>query len=128
MNIFIFGSMNLKNKTEKIKQILKIIQSKINNFTVITGDCYGIDADTQKACKQLNINCIVYHIGQQPRNNSYNFETKKITGKKFTDKDVKLCIDCDYAIAFWNGTSKGTARNINQLKFLNKKIQIIKLD
>ena len=128
MLLFIFGSRNLKNKTEKIKQILKIIQSKINDFTVITGDCYGIDTETQKACKQLDINCIVYHIGQQPRNNCYNFKTKKIIGKRYIDKDVAMCLDCDYAIAFWNGTSKGTARNINHLSFLNKKVQIIKIN
>lgn len=118
MKIFISGSRE-GTKFTKYKELGAWL--KENNHTVLVGDCYGVDTKIQQLCKDNDIKCVVYHIGYKPRNNM-GFETIKVPGNKYADKDVQMSMDCNAGIAIWNGTSKGTKANIDRLKNLGKQV------
>ncbi|MDR0832985.1 MAG: hypothetical protein LBN93_02190, partial [Candidatus Symbiothrix sp.] len=69
----------------------------------------------------------VYFSGEKARNNIGNWQIKQIfnpenlTGKLcFQLKDKAMAEDCDSAIMFWDGKSKGTQFNMNNMKNLDK--------
>jgi len=115
MKVFISGSRNFDTiKFNKYKEMFEWLKS--NNHEVLVGDCYGIDARVQTYCNTLGIKHTVYYIGDKPRNISDSAIPHKINGYKQTDKDIEMIKDCDFGIAIWNGISKGTKNNIENLK------------
>lgn len=115
MKVFISGSRNTdKIKFDKYEELMKWL--KDNNHEVIVGDCCGIDTVIQMYCDASNIKHTVYYIGDKPRNISDSAIPYKINGHKQTDKDIEMVKDCDFGIALWDGISKGTKNNIENLK------------
>lgn len=39
-------------------------------------------------------------------------------------RDREMCNDCTFAICYWDGTSRGTLRNVDRLKAQNKEVYI----
>lgn len=120
MNIFCFGSRSINVLSDNVKNKLKTCINK--KFTILVGDCYGVDKEIQKyLLENKYYNVIVYHINKNPRNNIGNFITKKINGNRQIDKDIAMCQDCNYFICLYDGKSIGSLRNIKNLQNLNKK-------
>jgi len=131
MNIFISGSIS-------VKFLPKIAMTKIDNIikknmNILIGDAKGVDLLVQKylAKKQYN-NVTVYFSGEKYRNNIGNWSTKNIKTNTFrksrelyTLKDEAMSKDSDYGLMIWDGESKGTLNNIQNMKILNKKFFVI---
>ena len=117
----ISGSRNIKTlNPEVINSLNKIIELE---FEIIIGDCYGIDTLIQRYLKSRNYQKVtVYHIGNHPRNN-LGFNTVKVQGKSYKDKDIAMCRIANYGLAIWDGSRgiiyyarTGTLANINRVK------------
>ena len=114
MKVIISGSRNLKVLNKEIIETLKKIMEL--NLDIIIGDCYGIDTLIQRYLKSRNYQKVtVYHIGNHPRNN-LGFNTVKVQGKSYKDKDIAMCRIANYGLAIWDGKSRGTSANINRVK------------
>ena len=131
MNVFISGSITI-NKLPKsaINKIDNIINQ---NITVCIGDAKGADLLVQKyLSKKQYANVIVYFVGNEIRNNVGNWRVKHIETnitKKcrelYTAKDEAMAKDADYGLMIWDGQSKGTLNNINNMKQANKRFFVI---
>lgn len=129
MKIFISGSMSST-------KIPVVIQSYIQNHIdeeFLVGDCFGIDSEIQKFLKENNaLNITIYHSSLRPRNNvgyiSKYINPGNLTGRALhTCKDNAMIQNCDMGIAIWDGKSKGTWRNIEELSKLNKRVIVYNL-
>lgn len=120
MRVFVSGSRYYSNMGNVEKEL-----SKHRDDEILVGDCYGVDAEVQRVCRDLNITCYVFHIGNC-RNNIGNHQTMMIMGDRYSDKDAAMTVACDEGLVFWNGTSRGSAANIERLKKMGKEVKIIK--
>lgn len=134
MKVFISGSIKLKEiPLCAVKKIDSIINKE---FEVLIGDAKGIDLLVQKyLTKQKYQNVTVYYAGTEIRNNVGNWRTKQILAKGnekgrdlYTLKDIEMAIDSDYGLMIWDGESKGTLSNIQEMKNRNKRFFVIMKD
>ena len=78
-------------------------------------------------------NIVVYFTGENIRNNSGNWEVNQIIDNSnkrrgrelYTLKDKAMARDADYGLMIWDGKSKGTLGNINEMKKENKRFYVI---
>ncbi len=112
MKVFVSGSRGVRDLPEAAKVSLDKIKEV--GFTVLVGDCHGVDALVQAYLKDYG-EVVVFHIGWEPRHN-LGFDTVRIIGSKQTDKDAAMAADADYGLAIWDGKSSGTAKNIGRVK------------
>lgn len=52
-------------------------------------------------------------------------KTAKVGFPAHREKDISMVKNCDFGVMIWNGKSKGTLANINDLKRSSKKVVII---
>lgn len=116
--VFVSGSRYYNNKEIIKKELLKY-----KNDLIIVGDCYGVDYEVMKVCKELNIKCVIFYIGNC--RNNVGFKSIKVKGYNYIDKDIMMSKLCDEGLVFWNGNSKGSKNNIDRLKRMNKEVKII---
>lgn len=102
------------------------------NLTILIGDANGIDSLVQKYLatnSYLNVN--VYHSGNYIRNNIGNWITvtvpsQNLTGRAlYTLKDKQMAKDADFGMMIWDGHSKGTKANIDEMSKLGKHFYVI---
>lgn len=112
--VFVSGSRSIKSLPfEALESIEAIIAQE---FTVLVGDCYGVDTMVQEYLADRNYqNVIVCHIGNRPRNNR-GFKAYQVQGTRQTDKDAYMGQTADYGLAIWDGVSPGTAKNVARVK------------
>ena len=110
--VFVSGSRGVRELPEAAKASLDKIKEL--GFTVLVGDCYGVDALVQAYLEDYG-EVVVFHIGREPRHN-LGFDTVRVAGSKQTDKDAAMAATADYGLAVWDGRSPGTARNIERVK------------
>lgn len=128
MIVFVSGSSKLKKLTEEMKKCLDEHMSK--NASFIVGDCYGADELAQKYLKSKGYEDVtVYTSTETPRAKRCSYdkyvslwsESQGKTGEDFYQvKDKAMCMACDIAVAFWNGSSYGVKCNIIRCLDLNK--------
>jgi len=132
MNVFISGSISINRlpplALEKINAIIE------KNYRILIGDAKGVDSLVQEyLLKKKYSNVIVYFTGENIRNNAGGWESNKIiTGAEnkkgrelYTVKDKAMANDADYGLMVWDGKSKGTLGNINEMKKQNKRYYVI---
>lgn len=112
--VFVSGSRSIKSLPFLAIRSLEIIIAE--GFTVLVGDCFGVDALVQEylAGRQYR-NVIVCHIGARPRNNR-GFKTHQVAGTRQSDKDAYMGQTANYGLAIWDGVSPGTAKNVARVK------------
>lgn len=127
--VFISGSMSVKTLPEAAKtRINNIIKHEME---ILVGDCYGVDSCVQEYLESVKYKKVtVCHIGHFPRNN-YGFSSLEIdatglTGRfAQTQKDIAMGSDADFGLVIWDGKSKGSERNILQMKDKGKYVAVI---
>lgn len=99
-------------------------------YTVLVGDCYGVDTSVQEFLMLRNYNNVyVYACNGKARNNIGNRPvnsaavSKFVTGFDFyVQKDIAMAKDADYGLMIWNGKSRGTLNNIINLLIQEKPV------
>lgn len=131
MKVFISGSISIKKLPQSaLEKVESIIQK---NMTVIVGDAKGVDSIIQKLLiKKHYDNVIVYYAGDKIRNNIGNWttvnvpDTSNLKGRElYTIKDEKMAEDADYGLMIWDNKSKGTLKNIEEMKKLDKRFFVV---
>lgn len=129
MKVFISGSKTINTLPERVKEY--IVELAENGDEFIVGDCNGVDKAAQDFLSALNVKKVtVYCSGKRPRNNVGGWEVvalgvEGLKGYEFYHaKDIKMAEDCGSALAVWDGKSKGTKNNIEELLRLKKFIKI----
>lgn len=138
--IFISGTAGFGTKvmTQLPSQILPLLDNIIaNHDTVLVGDCQGVDSLVQFYFKEKQYkNVVVYCSGNICR---YILDATwpvihvsvpyGCRGRDFfAVKDKQMAEDADLGIAIWDGKSKGTKANIDNLHSMNKKTTVFRTD
>ena len=132
MNIFIGGSKNIGRLSPAVKKMISSIIK--NEHHILIGDCYGIDLAVQhflnehgyeKVTVYTACNTVRHNVGGW---NEVNIATDNVGFSAHREKDIVMAKICDFGIMIWNGNSKGTLANIEDLKSLGKKVVIISED
>lgn len=128
MIVFVSGSSKLKVLTSEMKQCLDNYMDL--NASFIVGDCYGADELAQKYLKSKGYEDVtVYTSTETPRAKHCSYDKyvslwSEAQGKYGEDfyqvKDKAMCMACDIAVAFWNGSSYGVKCNIIRSLDLHK--------
>lgn len=130
MKVFVSGSISIKTLPHIAQEKLQNIMT--NNLTVIIGDAGGTDSLVQQFLFENQYkNVIVYFAGNTLRNNIGNWMVENVPAMglegraKFTLKDIRMAVDSDYGLMIWDGKSKGTKRNIQEMISLNKHFYVV---
>lgn len=112
MKVFVSGSRGFRELPAAAKASLDKIKEL--GFTVLVGDCHGVDALVQAYLVGYG-EVVVFHIGERPRTN-LGFDMVRVAGHRQADKDAAMAARADYGLAVWDGRSPGTARNIGRVR------------
>lgn len=144
-SVFVSGSAGFGNPGFAIRNVShlpKEVKAELDAHIAagrlfLVGDCPGVDAAVQEylACKNY-ANILVYHSGPNIRVKIRDdWPSRMITppagafGRAYyTAKDKIMCSHCEQALAIWDGNSKGTKRNIDELRRDNKAVKVYRLD
>lgn len=112
--VFVSGSRSIHFlPTDALAALDRILAQ---GFLILVGDCAGSDVATQRYLKSKAYRAVtVCHIGARPRHN-LGFNSMQVEGTRQTDKDSYMGRTANYGLAIWDGTSPGTARNIQRVK------------
>lgn len=129
MKVFVSGSISIKELPQIAVEKLDSIMA--HNFTVLVGDANGVDKLIQSYLKQKSYpNVCVYYAGNRIRNNLAHWNVvnvpSNLTGRAlYTEKDRKMALDSDYGMMIWDGKSKGTKANIDEMSKYGKHFYVI---
>ena len=129
MKVFISGSKTINCLSDEVKKFLQDCAENGDEF--IVGDCSGVDKAAQDFFAESGVKKVtVYCSGKRPRNNVGGWEVvalgvKDLKGYEFyRAKDIKMAEDCDFAIVVWDGKTRGTKNNIEEMQKLKKIVKI----
>ena len=127
--IFIGGSKSIGKLNLKVEKVLdRIIR---NNHNILIGDCYGADLAVQRFLSARGYkNVTVYTACKMARNNAGWWNESRIPTEKtgfssHRQKDIAMIKDCDFGIMIWDGKSKGTFADIEDMEKAKKKVVVL---
>ncbi len=131
MKIFLSGSKTATALPEKLTALLDAYCQQ--NCAFLIGDCFGADRLMQEyLCAKGYQNVIVYVSGARTRHSTAGYPVRQIavpegvTGFAFyRQKDIAMVRDCDAAVMLWDGKTRGTRCNIEDMQRLNKPYTVI---
>ncbi len=113
MKVVISGSRSIQSLNAEMKsRIDKIIKL---NSEILIGDAYGIDSLVQAYLYKKDYRNVTVWYSRILRNNIGNWKTIHIPGG-FVKRDIAMHSQAEYGLAIWDGKSRGTKRNIEQMK------------
>lgn len=135
MKVMLFGSRAISTIPDVVvNQLEEIIRQTEGNVEFIVGDCIGVDVAFHAVLSRIGAgNKTLIYCTDYPRNNKFDLKTLIFSGEGlegrelFEVKDKQMCDDCDFAIAVWDGKSRGSKTNIKNLSKSNKYVYDYKL-
>lgn len=123
MKVTVFGSIAIRCLLPaELARVQRLVEL---GASVLVSDASGVDLAVQYILAEAGYrNVVVYHRGHRPRNNVGGWPTVAVAGS-YTDKDAAMCLAADCALAFWDGISRGTRRNLEQLKQERKAVRLV---
>lgn len=129
--VFVGGSRRISRLNQRVKnRLLRIIDK---GLTVIIGDANGADKAVQGfLANQSYENVVVFHMAGECRNNLGNWATREIAAPRgarhdagyFGTKDRAMGVESDYGFMLWDGKSKGTLSNVEDLIRMQKPVVV----
>ena len=119
--VFVGGSQSLRCLPEKAKSFLDGLMQR--QCEILIGDCFGADAAVQAHLKASGYQkVVIYYTGDAPRHNLGGWKSVCIpsthaagTYERHHDKDIAMQKLCDSAFMIWDGKSRGTKANIDEI-------------
>lgn len=129
--LFVSGSISITELSDKAKELLDGAIKEQAHFLI--GDADGVDSLVQSYLKEQDYNDVtIYHTGEKLRNNLRDWEVVSVPNpeglegrEKYTLKDIAMSKDSDQALMIWDGQSKGTLRNIQDMKDQEKEYEVV---
>ena len=130
MKIFIGGSKTVKELSPcMIKELDRVCRE---GYEVLVGDCGGADRLVQEYLHEHGYTKVtVYLSGTRVRNNAGAYPVKHIDAEGlsgfefYRQKDIAMANDADCALMFWDGKSKGTRCNTEDMEGQGKPVAVI---
>lgn len=122
IKVFIGGSRRLSRLNDDMKRRLNKILD--NGFTVIVGDANGADRAVQRYLASNRYEkVIVFCMAGECRNNVGQWTTREVVTTPgvrrnfayYAAKDRAMAHEADYGLMLWDGKSRGTLTNIEDL-------------
>ncbi len=114
MKLFICGSRSITDKEWIYKTLDDFITTnEITDITVLEGEAKGVDLIAKEWAVTKNIPVIEHPIDRA----TYGFKALFV-------RNEQMAKDCDYMVAFWNGTSTGTKHDIEMAEKYNKPYKV----
>ena len=126
MKVFIAGSRSIKVIPDSVIKKINAVCRK--HYSIIIGDCYGVDTAVQKLLSDHKYKKVSVYATGRPRNNIGNWTTVSVSGDDYRgfafykQKDLRMINDCDCGIFIWNGKSRGTKEDYEALLKENKTV------
>ncbi|MDJ0842203.1 MAG: hypothetical protein QNK37_37225 [Acidobacteriota bacterium] len=126
ITVFLSGSRSIQELHPLVQQRLRNILAK--NFRVVIGDADGVDTAFQNFFWEHRYpQVVVYCPGARCRNNVGGWPQHHIDvpphirGRAFyTQRDKAMAAAADVGFVVWDGKSKGSQANIEEMKRLGK--------
>ncbi len=109
MKVAVIGSREFKDYNLMCETL-----KKFDITILISGGAVGADSLGERYAKENNIETIIF----KPDWNKFGKQAGFL-------RNTTIIENSDIVIAYWNGTSRGTADSINKAKNLNKQVIII---
>lgn len=127
--VFIGGSKEITELDEAVRQKLDELISE--NAEILIGDCRGADAMVQYYLHINNYERVtIYATDGNARFSCGNWPVVNVPShgeegyEYYQLKDIEMAKDADEAFMIWDGQSKGTAFNIDEMQKLEKRVYI----
>lgn len=126
MKVFLFGSKTITSLPESFTRQIDRYCEQGCEFLI--GDCFGADRLMQQYLHFRGYSFVtVYVSGENVRHNIGDYPVKyiavpdSVSGFTFyRQKDIAMIHDCDAALAIWDGKTRGTRCNIEDLEKIGK--------
>jgi len=112
VNLLIFGSRNVDIESTK-KRMREYLVAKKPTKIITASDPDGVCRIAQELAKEFCLPLTLHFLDPKRNQGMYHH------------RSVAATIDCDEAVFFYNGKSKGTANEIEVATKLSKKFEII---
>ena len=130
MNVIVGGSKTITQLTDDAKSAIDKLCS--TGVHILIGDCFGADKLVQEyLVNRQYSNVVVYVSGENTRNNLGNFPENHIpangtSGLQFyRQKDIAMAKDADIGLMLWDGKTRGTLCNIEDISAMGKEVLVI---
>ncbi len=126
MKVFIAGSRSIRVIPDSVVKKINAVCRK--HYSIIIGDCYGVDTAVQKLLSDRKYQKVSVYATGKPRNNIGNWSVVSVSGNGYAafdfykQKDLQMINDCDCGIFIWNGKSRGTREDYETLVKQNKTV------
>lgn len=130
MKIFIAGARSVKDLDSYTLKKMRSIYDK--GYSVLVGDCYGVDAAVQRFYADLGYDRVtVYASNGLARNNIGNWHIQSVSVPRgargfdfYKQKDLAMTSEADFGFMIWDGESRGTLNNIIQMADQSKEVLV----
>lgn len=130
MIVFVGGSKTISRlNAETISALDAICKAEDK---IVIGDCFGADKLVQEyLVERQYANVEVYVSGENTRNNLGSFPEKHIPAEGmsgfqfYRQKDIAMAKDADKGLMLWDGKTRGTLSNIQDMRAMGKEVRVI---
>ena len=134
MRIFLSGSKTVTALPEKLTALLDSYCQQ--NCEFLIGDCRGADRLMQEYLSAKGYqNVTVYVSGAHTRHCIAGYPVRQINVPEsiagfefYRQKDIEMAKDCDAAVMLWDGKTRGTRCNIEDIQRMEKPYEVILTD
>ena len=129
MKVFIGGSKTIGKLSENAAKTIAEVCG--DGHEILIGDCYGADWAVQRFLAERKYeNVTVFTACPRARNNIGGWLERRIVTEQVgfpahRAKDKVMIEDCDFAIMIWDGKTKGTGMNIDELNRIEKRVILL---
>ncbi|HEU4558124.1 MAG TPA: hypothetical protein VFS20_09750 [Longimicrobium sp.] len=121
MIVTVFGSISIKTLVPA--EHARVVRLMELGAHILVSDAWGVNLAVQQILARAGYRRVtVYHCGVKHRHNVGNWQTIAVRGR-FEDKDRAMCSAAEYGLAIWDGVSRGTSRNVKQLRSEGKRVR-----
>lgn len=130
MIVFVGGSKTISGLNAEAIAALDLICK--TGDKIIIGDCFGADKLVQEyLAERQYANVEVYVSGENTRNNLGCFPEKHIPAEGmsgfqfYRQKDIAMAKDADVGLMLWDGKTRGTFCNREDMRTMGKEVRVI---
>ena len=130
MIVFVGGSKTINRLNVETISALDMICKTGDKF--IIGDCFGADKLVQEYLVERHYNNVEVYVSEEnTRNNLGGFPEKHIPAEGmsgfqfYRQKDIAMAKDADVGLMLWDGKTRGTFCNIEDMRTMGKEVRVI---
>ena len=133
MKVFLGGSKTAGMLPRELTRLIDSYCKQKASFLI--GDCFGADQLMQEYLHARGyLDVTVFVSGTKVRHHSGAYPIRHVPAEGvigfdfYRQKDIAMIEECDCAVMLWDGNTRGTRCNIENLKSMRKQCNVIMFD